>query len=74
MRGKVFSLMGMITQGLTPIAFALAGALAEFLPIGSLMSACFGLSFVFGLPMAFVGSFRRFINLDPVKDTIESVS
>jgi MFS family permease len=74
MRGKVFSLMGMITQGLTPIAFALAGMLAEFLPIGPLMSVCFGLAILFGLPMAFVASFRRFINFDPDKDTIESVS
>ncbi len=67
MRGKVFSLMGMITQGLTPIAFALAGVLAEFLPLAPLMSVCFGLAVLFGVPMAFVSSFRRFINFDPEK-------
>ncbi|MGA2765039.1 MAG: hypothetical protein ABSG17_16945 [Spirochaetia bacterium] len=44
MRGKVFSLMGMVTQGLTPVAFAL------------------------------FASFRRFINFDPARDTVESVS
>jgi MFS transporter, DHA3 family, macrolide efflux protein len=74
MRGKVFSLMGMITQGLTPIAFALAGILAEFIPLAPLMSASFGLAILFGIPMFFVESFRRFINFDPEKDTIESVS
>ena len=41
MRGKVFSLMGMVTQGLTPVAFALAGVLAEFIPIPFLMGGVF---------------------------------
>jgi MFS transporter, DHA3 family, macrolide efflux protein len=73
MRGKVFSFIGMITQGLTPIAFALAGVLAEFLPLAPLISACFAITLLFA-PMFFVPSFKRFINFDPEKDTIESVS
>jgi MFS transporter, DHA3 family, macrolide efflux protein len=74
MRGKVFSFIGMITQGLTPVAFALAGMLAEFLPLAPLMSACFASTILLGAPMFFLASFRRFINFDPQKDTIEGVS
>jgi len=70
MRGKVFALMGMVLQGLTPIAFALAGGLAEFVPLPVLMSACFAASIVFGLPMLMVRSFRRFINYDPQRDAV----
>jgi MFS family permease len=74
MRGKVFSLMTMIMQGLLPLAFALGGVLAEFLPIGMLISASFAAALAFGMPMMVNRSFRRFITFDPDKDTIESVS
>jgi MFS family permease len=74
MRGKVFALMGMVTQGLTPIAFALAGVLAEFLPLAPLISGCFAAATVIGLPMIFSRHFRCFITFDPEKDTVESVS
>ena len=74
MRGKVFALMGMVLQGLTPIGFALAGVIAEFIPLPILMSACFGVTLVIGLPFMFLRSFKRFINFDPEKDTVESVS
>jgi MFS transporter, DHA3 family, macrolide efflux protein len=73
MRGKVFALMG-ITQGLTPIAFALAGVLAEFIPLAPLMSASFAAAVLFGVPMILLRSFRRFINFDPERDTVASVS
>jgi hypothetical protein len=48
--------------------------LAEFLPIGPLISASFAVALLFGLPMMGMRSFRRFINFDPTKDTVESVS
>ncbi|HVO39242.1 MAG TPA: MFS transporter [Spirochaetia bacterium] len=73
MRGKVFSLMGTVTQGLTPIAFALAGVLASFFPIPLLMSLCFGIVVPVGLPFMFLQSFKRFICFDPARDTVESV-
>jgi DHA3 family macrolide efflux protein-like MFS transporter len=73
MRGKVFGLMGMLTQGLTPIAFAIGGVLAEFIPVGYLISACFAIDFLAGTPLLFLPSFRRFICFDPDKDTLESV-
>jgi DHA3 family macrolide efflux protein-like MFS transporter len=74
MRGKVFSLMNMLTQGLTPIAFALAGVLAEFLPLPPLMSGCFVVALVMAIPVCLAPSFRRFISFDPQKDTVASVS
>ena len=74
MRGKVFSLLGMLTQGLTPIAFAIAGVLAEFLPLPPLIAGCFAVALVAGVPVCLAPSFRRFINFDPQKDTVESVS
>ncbi len=74
MRGKVFSLMTMIMQGLLPLAFALGGVLAEFLPIGMLISGSFAAALAFGVPMTVKRSFRRFINFDPERDTVESVS
>jgi MFS family permease len=73
MRGKVFSLMGMVTQGLTPVAFALAGVLAEFIPIAFLMGACFAVTIVVGLPFMFLTSFKRFIGFDPARDTVQSI-
>ena len=74
MRGKVFALMNMLTQGLTPIAFALAGGLAEFIPLPLLISGAFALAVVVGVPVFLMRSFRRFINFDPATDTVESVS
>jgi hypothetical protein len=66
--------MGMATQGLTPIAFALAGVLAEFIPLAPLMSASFAAAALMAIPMILLPSFRRFINYDPEKDTVASVS
>jgi hypothetical protein len=57
-----------------PIAFALAGALAEFIPLAPLIGGCFLVSLVAGVPIIIAPSFRRFINFDPLKDTVESVS
>jgi len=74
MRGKAFALMSMLTQGLTPIAFALAGVPAELIPLAPLMSGSFVLAVLFGVPMFILRSFRRFINFDPGQDTVESVS
>jgi DHA3 family macrolide efflux protein-like MFS transporter len=74
MRGKVFSLMGMMMQGLTPIAFALAGMLAEFIPIRFLMGGCFAVTILVGLPFMFLQSFKRFIAFDPARDSVQSIS
>jgi hypothetical protein len=73
MRGKVFALMGMLMQGLTPIAFALGGLFAEFIPVGYLITARFATTFVAGFPCLILSSFRRFICSDPEKDSLKSV-
>jgi DHA3 family macrolide efflux protein-like MFS transporter len=63
----------MATQGLTPIAFALGGVIAAFVPLPLLISICFGTVVFVGIPFMFMASFRRFINFDPARDTVESV-
>jgi MFS family permease len=73
MRGKVFALMGMLTQGLTPIAFAIGGVIAVFVPVKLFIATCFGITFLCGTPLLVLRSFRRFICFDPEKDTLESV-
>jgi hypothetical protein len=51
MRSKAFSLTwGMMTQELTPVAFASAGVLAEFIPIALLMGAGFAVTIAVDLP------------------------
>lgn len=73
MRGKAFSLMGAVSQGLTPIAMALAGVLAEFLPLPALISASFAATFLFFVPLLFSRDFMRFVRFDPDAETVESL-
>jgi MFS family permease len=74
MRGKVFALLGTVTGGLTPLAMALGGVLAEFISIRLLISIAFVLTFLTFLPLAFSASIRRYVNFDPERDTLESVN
>jgi MFS family permease len=72
-RGKVFGLTGTMFQGLTPIAMALGGILAEFFPIKWIFFFCFSVSLIICVPFAFNYSFKRFINFDPEKETVEEI-
>jgi len=74
MRGKVFAFLGAISLGLTPIAMALGGLLAGLFPLRPLMAVCFLIVLTFSVPLFFNIPFRRFINFDPVKDAVESLS
>jgi MFS family permease len=74
MRGKVFGLLGTLAGGLTPLAMALGGVLAEFISIRFLISASFILTFLSFLPLAFSPAVRRYVNFDPDKDTLEAIS
>ena len=65
MRGKVFGLLGSLSTGLTPLAMALGGVLAEFIPIRLLIVSCFVVTLLIFLPLALSADFRKFINLDP---------
>jgi MFS transporter, DHA3 family, macrolide efflux protein len=65
MRGKVFSMMGTILMGLTPIGMALGGVMAEFIAARYVMSICSAISFCFFIPFIFMPSFKKFINYNP---------
>jgi MFS family permease len=74
MRGKVFGLLGTISGGLTPLAMVLGGVLAEFISIRVIIAVSFLLTFLFFVPLALWPSVRRYVNFDPDKDTLESIS
>jgi MFS family permease len=74
MRGKVFGLLGTVSGGLTPLAMALGGVLAEFISIRVLISASFVFTFLSFMPLALSASVRRYVNFDPDADTLESVN
>lgn len=73
MRGKVFSLVAMVASSLTPFGMALGGVLGEFFPIRSIIFVCFMLVLLAFIPFAFIKSFKRFINFDPDKQTLEEI-
>ena len=73
MRGKAFSLMGAVSQGLTPVAMALGGVLAEFISLRLLIPASFLATSLFFLPLLFSGNFKRFVGFDPETETVESL-
>ena len=65
MRGKVFSLISMVSQGITPIAIAIAGVAAEWLNIKLLIFAGYSANLIiFGL-FALKKPFRNFISIQP---------
>jgi len=73
LRGKVFSFVGTIAGGLTPIAFAAGGALAEVLPLRPLIAASFVVTLFCFAPLALSPPTRRLINYDPSADTLEAI-
>jgi len=64
MRGKVFSLMGMIIQGLAPLGMVIGGILAEFISIKVIICTAFAITALLFIPFALDYSFRKFINFD----------
>jgi len=73
MRGKVFSLVSMLAQSLTPFGMLLGGILGEFFPIRTIIFVCFVFMLIVFIPFGFIKSFRRFINFDPEKETLEDI-
>jgi DHA3 family macrolide efflux protein-like MFS transporter len=73
MRGKVFSLIGTVTQGLTPLAMVTAGVVSKFVAIPNIIICCFVLNFIMFIPFIFMNSFKKFINFDPEKQTLEDI-
>lgn len=73
MRGKVNSLLGTVLQGLTPIAMATGGIIAEFISIKIIIFLCFTIALILFVPLAFIPSFKRFINFNPKTQTLEDI-
>lgn len=72
-RGKVFSLIGALSGGLIPIAYAVGGIIAEFISINIIIPASFFIILLIFLPIGFTASTRRFIGFDPEKETLEDI-
>lgn len=72
-RGKVFSLISALAQGLTPVAMAFGGVLAEFFPIKAIIAVCMSMALVLLIPYAFMKSFRRYINFNPETQTLNDI-
>ena len=73
MRGKVFGLLGTLSQGLTPIAMALGGFLGVWLPIPLVILGCMVCSTIAFMPVILSPKFKRFINFNPDEDLLEDV-
>ena len=73
MRGKVFSLVGMVASSLTPFGMALGGVLGEFFPIRAVIFVCFLLVLMIFMPFGLIKSFKRFINFDPDRQTLQDI-
>ena len=73
MLGKVSSLLMTLAGGLIPLAAAIAGVLAEFIPLRPLISSCFAVMMLCFTPLMFSASFRRFIGFDPAKGDPKSL-
>lgn len=72
-RGKVFGLLITIAGGLTPIAYATGGVLAEFIPVRVLISGSFALVSLFFIPVLVSSSFRAYLKFDPDTQTLEDI-
>lgn len=72
-RGKVFGLLMSISGGLTPVAYALGGVLAEFIPIRLLIAMSFVVVLIGYLPMFLSVSFRRYIQFDPARQSLPDI-
>lgn len=66
-RGKVMSLVNMLTQGLTPFAMALGGVLGSVFPIRAVISVAFLAVFFTTLPSFFSSPFKQYLTADGEK-------
>lgn len=73
MRGKVMAFMSMTSEGLTPIAMALGGVLADFISIRIIMSASFVVIIAIVVPFIFIKSFKKFISYDYEKNSLTNL-
>ncbi|EJW15824.1 hypothetical protein PAV_7c02000 [Paenibacillus alvei DSM 29] len=70
MRGKVSSIKGTLTMGLSPLAMFIGGLLGEFFPIKSIVFSGFMAMTVLFIPLFFLKSFKSFIQFNPEQQKI----
>lgn len=73
MRGKVFTLAGMLSQGLMPLGMGLGGILGEFMPLRTIIISAYAVELIVFLTIALIPSLKRFINFDPDKQTVDEI-
>jgi hypothetical protein len=56
-----------------PFGMAFGGILGEYFPLRAVMFTCFMLVLLFFLPFSVIKSFKRFINFDPEKQTLQDI-
>jgi DHA3 family macrolide efflux protein-like MFS transporter len=65
-RGKVFGLLTSMAGGLTPIAFAIGGILAEVLSVRVVIAGSFIINLIFFIPLFLNRDFQEYIGFDPM--------
>ena len=73
MMGKVSALLLTLSGGLMPLAMAAGGALAEAIPIRTLMASSYAVMLLCFTPLLFADGFKRFITFDPSRQSIEEL-
>jgi MFS transporter, DHA3 family, macrolide efflux protein len=73
LRGKVMAFINMTCSGLVPFAMALGGVLGSIFPIRAVISFSFLIVLISIIPFSFVKSFRKFINCDFEKNSVEDI-
>jgi MFS family permease len=71
--GKVSALLLTLSGGLMPLAMAAAGALAEVIPMRTLMASSYAVMLLCFTPLLFADGFKRFITFDPSRESVESL-
>lgn len=70
-RGKVFGLLTSMAGGLTPIAFAIGGILAELLSVRIVIAGSFIINLICFIPLFLNRAFQKYIGYDPGHDQSE---
>lgn len=69
LRGRVFSLLVLLTDGTMPAGMIIGGILAEFIPLRILISSVFFISCLISFPILLNKSIKQLINIDLNENT-----
>lgn len=73
LRGKVFSLHSMLTDGVVPFGFVLGGVLGDFLDIWVVMQVVLVLLVLAHFPLIGYDVFKKTLNYDEDKDSLKAI-